>query len=182
MTGRDLVALVGSNPLVLAGVLGAPPLFAIALSFLHKRGNGGNPPWRLVYSAIVYSTCIPGMLSTVLTAYTLFFSRENLMDQNVLVYLAPIASMVATLMLVRKNVSFDAIPGFDRIWGLMTMIGMTFVIVLAVEKTRIFIVSVLPIGALIGICIFVFALMKWGAYMAFRGSHEPKKDAPKLGL
>lgn len=182
MTGRDLVALAGSNPLVLAGVLGAPPLIALVLGFVHKRGNGGNAPWKLVYSVVVYATCVPGMLSAVLTAYTLFFSRENLMDQNVLVYLAPIVSMVATLMLVRKNVSFDAIPGFDRIWGLMTMIGMTFVIVLAIEKTRIFVVSVLPIGALIGICVFVFALVKWGAYMAFRGAHEPKKDAPKLGI
>lgn len=182
MTGRDLVALAGSNPLVLATILGAPLAFALVLGFVHERGNGGSAPWKFVYSGVVYATCVPGMLSTVLTAYTLFFSRENLIDQNILVYLAPIASMVATLMLVRKSVSFDAVPGFDRIWGLMTMIGMTFVIVLAVEKTRIFVVSVLPIGALIGICVFVFALVKWGAYMTFRGSHEPKRDAPKLGI
>lgn len=182
MTGRDLVALAGSNPLVLTGVLGALPLIALVLGLVHRRGNGGQAPWKYVYSAVVYATCVPGMLSTVLTAYTLFFSRENLMDQNLLVYLAPIASMVATLMLVGRNVPFDAVPGFDRIWGLMTMIGMTFVIVLAIEKTRIFVVSVLPIGAPIAICALVFALVKWGAYMAFRGSNDPKKDAPKLGI
>jgi hypothetical protein len=85
-------------------------------------------------------------------------------------------------MLVRRSVSFDAVPGFDRIWGLMTMIGMTFVVILAIEKTRIFIVSVLPVAALVGICVFVFALIKWGAYMAFRGSHQPKKDPPSLGV
>ena len=182
MTGRELVDLAGSNWIVLGSILGAPPLLALALGFVHKRGNGGNAPWKFVYSVVVYATCVPGMLSVVLTAYTLFFSRENLMDQDVLVYLAPIASMVATLMLVRKNVSFDAVPGFDRISGLMTMIGMTFAIILAIEKTRIFVVSFLPIGALIGICVFVFALIKWGAYMAFRGSHEPKKEPPSLGI
>lgn len=182
MTGRELVDLAGSNPLILGSVLGAPPLIALVLGFVHKRGNGGNAPWKFVYTLVIYATCIPGMLAAVLTGYTLFLSRENLMDQNVLVYLAPIAAMTVTLMVARKNVDFAAVPGFDRIWGLMTMIAMTFVIVLAVSKTSIFLFFGGSIVMLIALCAFVFALLKWGAYMAFRGSHEPKRDPPKLGI
>jgi hypothetical protein len=64
----------------------------------------------------------------------------------------------------------------------MTMIGMTFVIVLAISKTRVFLFLGGSIVMLIALCAFVFALLKWGAYMAIRGRHEPKKDPPRLGL
>ena len=182
MTGRELVALAGSNPLLLGLVLGAPPLIALVIGFVHRRGNGGNAPWKFLYTGIIYSTCIPGMLAAVLTGYTIFLSRENLMDQNVLVYVAPIIAMTVTLMIARKNVDFAAVPGFDRIWGLMTMIAMTFVIVLAISKTSIFLFFGGSIVMLLGLCAFVFALLKWGAYMAFRGSHEPKQEPPRFGL
>lgn len=182
MTGRELVDLAGSSPLVLGSVLGVPPVVALVIGFVHTRGSGGNAPWKYVYSLVIYATCIPGMLSAVLTGYTIFLSRENLMDQNVLVYLAPIVAMTVTLMLARKNVDFAQVPGFDRIWGLMTMIAMTFAIVLAISKTSIFLFFGGSIVVLIGLCAFVFGLLKWGAYMAFRGSHEPKRDPPSLGL
>jgi hypothetical protein len=120
------------------------------------------------------------MLAAVLTAYTLFISRENLLDQNVLVYVAPVAAMAVTLLIVRRNVSFDAVPGFDRIWGLMTMIAMTFVIVLAIAKTSIFLFFGGPIVMLIAICAVVFALLTWGVRVAFRGSAEPRKAPPRF--
>src|SRR5437870_5518630 len=106
MTGRELVALAGSNPVILGAVLGVPPVVALVLGFAHRRGNGGNAPWKYVYSLVVYATSSPGMLAALLTGYTIFISRENLMDQNVLVYVAPVVAMTVTLMLARKNVDF----------------------------------------------------------------------------
>jgi hypothetical protein len=180
MTGRELVTLVGSNPLLLAVVLGAPPIAALVAGPLHGAGKGASGAWKYLYSAVIYATCIPGMLAAVLTGYSLFLTRENVLDVNVLVYIAPIVTMVATLIIVRRNVSFDLVPGFDRLSGLMTMIAMTFVVVLAISKTRIFLFFGGSIGVLITMAAFVFALLKWGAYMAFRGSHEPARDRPRL--
>jgi hypothetical protein len=182
MTGRELVALIGSNPLLLSIVLGIPPVVALAAGPLHGAGNGARGAWRYLYSAVIYATCIPGILAVVLTGYSLFVARENLLDVNVLTYIAPIVTMVATLVIVRRNVPFDQVPGFDRLSGLMTMIAMTFVIVLAVSKTRIFLFFGGSIGVAIALAAFVFALLKWGAYMAFRGSREPKRDRPRLGV
>lgn len=181
MTGRELVALLGSNPFVLALVLGVPPLVALAIGVVHGRGKGGEAPWKYVYSAAIYATCIPGMFAAVLTGYTMFIGRENLLDQNVLVYIVPLVTMALTLVLVRRQVAFDAVPGFDRIWGLMIMIAMTFVIALAIARTRIFLFFGGSMAMLIGLCAFVFALLKWGAYMAFRGSHQPKIEPPRFG-
>ena len=169
MTGRELLALAGSHPLVLTVALAVPPLVALSLGFVHSRDRAGAAPWKYAYATVVYATCIPGMLAAVLTAQTVFLSRESLLDQDVLVYIAPLVAMTVTLLLVRRNVSFDAIPGFDRIWGLMTLIALTFVIVLAISKTRIFLFFGGSMMMLLAACVFVFALLKWGASMAFRG-------------
>jgi hypothetical protein len=181
MTGHELVALVGSKPTALALVLGLPLLVALASGVLHGRGRGGDAPWKYVYSVAIYATCIPGMLAAVLTAYTIFISRADLLDQNVLVYIVPLITMALTLAVIRRQVAFDAVPGFDRIWGLMTMIAMTFIIVLAITRTRIFLLFGGSMTTLIGLCAFVFALLKWGANIAFRGAHEPKVEPPRFG-
>jgi len=80
------------------------------------------------------------MFAGVLTAYALFFTKENLLDVSIVVYLLPIISMVVTLVLIRKNVSFEDVPGFERLSGLMVMIACSFAIALVIQKTRIWII------------------------------------------
>jgi hypothetical protein len=180
MTIRDLVELAGRYPLPLAGACAAPPLLAWLMGLMHPRGQGGLAPWKYLAAVLVYLACVPGMFAGVLTAYTLFFSRENLLDANVLVYLLPIASMVATLVLVRKDVPFSEVPGFDRLSGLMALIGCSFAIALAIQKTNIFLFFGGSIEKLLLLAAGVFALLKWGTYMLFRRSDEPKREAPPL--
>ena len=94
-------------------------------------------PWRRAYSALVYSACIPGTFSAVLVAYTLFFTKENLLDVSVAVYFAPIIQMVLSLMIMSRNVDFEEVPGFDKIWGLLGLLAVTFISVLFIQQTRI---------------------------------------------
>src|ERR1041384_8262037 len=137
MTTRELIQLTERHPVVLASVFVAAPLAAWLCGVLHGREKGAQSPWKYFYSALVYLACVPGMFAGVLTGYALFFTGENLLDASVLVYLLPIVSMVLTLALIRKNVSFDDIPGFERLSGLMIMLGCSFAIALAIQKTRI---------------------------------------------
>ena len=102
------------------------------------------------------------MFASVLTAYTLFISRENLLDVNPLVYFLPVVSMVVTLVFIRKNVSFDEVPGFDRLSGLMVMVGCSFAVALAIQKTNIWIFFGGSIERLFILAAGVFALLKWG--------------------
>ena len=74
--------------------------------------------------------------------------------------------------------SFDDIPGFDRLSGLMVVIAITFVLVLAIEKTRIWLFFGGSITRLILLVAGLLALLKWGAYMLFRKKDEPKRDPP----
>ncbi len=180
MTTRELIQWAGQHSVALLLAFIAPPVLAWLAGQTHGKEQGKLAPWKYLYSVLVYLVCVPGMFAGVITAYTLFFSGENLLDANLLVYFLPIVSMVATLVLIRKNVSFDDVPGFDRLSGLMVMVGCSFGIALAIQKTRIFVFFGGSIEKLFLLAAGVFALLKWGSYMLFRRRDEPKEEPPKF--
>ncbi len=180
MTTRDLIQLAGQHPVGLLLAFVAPPVLAWLAGRGHGNEQGKHAPWKYLYALLVYLVCVPGMFAAVITAYTLFFSGESLLDANLLVYFLPLASMVATLVLIRKNVSLDDVPGFDRLTGLMVMVGGSFVIALVIQKTRIFVFFGGSIEKLFLLAAGVFALLKWGTYMLFRRAAEPKREPPKF--
>jgi hypothetical protein len=180
MTLRDLIELSGRQPLALTAFFVVPPLAAWLAGLVHGRDQGRRAPWKYGYSALVYLTCVPGLFAAVITAYSLFFRNENLLDVNLLVYFLPLASMIATLILIRRNVSFNDVPGFDRLSGLMIMIGGSFAIALAIQKTNIFVFFGGSIERLFVLALFVFALIKWGTHLLFRRRDEVKLPRPTL--
>jgi hypothetical protein len=164
----------------IAAGFAAPPVLAFLFARLHGRDGGARSPWKYLYSVLVYAVSFPGMCSAILTAYVLFFQKGNLLDVNFVIYVVPVVSMALTLILVRKNVPFDAVPGFDRISGLLTTIGVTFVLVLAIYKAGILLVFFGSIPMMIALVVGLFALLKWGTYMLFRRRDEPRTEAPKF--
>lgn len=182
MTTREVLELADRVPWLLVAAQVALPLLAYLTGLLHGQGNGARAPWKYFYSLLVYAVCIPGMGACVLTAYTVFFQRDNLLDVNPLVYLTPIIAMGVALVLIRRKVSFAEVPGFDRLSGLMVMIACTMGVVLAIDKTRIFIGFFGSIERLLALAVGVFALIKWGAYMLFRTKDQPRQDIPDLKL
>ena len=180
MTTRDLIQWAGQHPVLLLLAFVAPPVLAWLAGRWPGKEQGPRPPWKYLYALLVYLVCVPGMLAGVLTAYTLFFSGENLLDANLLVYFLPIASMIATLVLIRKNVSFDDMPGFDRLSGLMAMVGCSFALALFIQKTRIFLFFGGSIEKLFLLAAGLFALLKWGTYMLFRRRDERKREPPQF--
>ena len=180
MTVRELTQWAGGHPWILLAVFGVLPVLVWLLGVMHGRGNGGTSPWRYIYSVFVYVVCVPGMFSSVLTPYSLFFRNENLLEVNLLVYVLPIISMLVTLIFVRKNVGFDAVPGFERLSGLMILLACSFGLALAIHKTRLFVGFFGSIDRLFLLAAGIFALLKWGAYMVFRRKDEPVKERPRF--
>jgi hypothetical protein len=180
MTVRELTQWAGGHSLVLLALFGAWPALAWLLRWVHGTGRGAASPWKYVYSALVYLACVPGLFSSVLTAYSLFFRNENLLEVNLLVYLLPLISMIVTLVFVHKNVGFDAVPGFDRLSSLMILIACSFGLALAIHKTRIFVGFFGSIDRLFLLAAGIFALLKWSGYMLFRRKDEPVKERPRL--
>lgn len=131
----DKAALIDIRILLTVFLL--PVIIVWIIGRIHGTYGGGRSPWKYIYSVLVYLVCIPGMFSAVITAYSLFFIRQNLLNVNFIVYFIPLISMIVTLVLVGNQVQWDRIPGFDRLYALMVLIGVSFIVALAVSKTRI---------------------------------------------
>jgi len=167
MTLRELLDLAGGQTTLLLILFGATPVLALMMGLIHGKGRGGLVPWSWFYAFIVYAVCAPGMCMAVVLGYALFFTNENLLDVNALVYIVPVASMVLTLVVVGRNVRFEQIPGFGRLGGLMLILGLSFGMVLALHKTRIWLVFGGGMGNLLLALIGAFILFKVGAHMMF---------------
>ncbi|MBQ49524.1 MAG: hypothetical protein CMP10_19245 [Zetaproteobacteria bacterium] len=134
MSIEDVIESIAAYGAILGLVSVSLPLLAWVLGFWAKKGDKGH--WLIyVYACLIYLVCLPGILAVVLTAYHLFFLKANLLQVNILVYFAPIAVMITTLTIIHKRVNFDDVPGFDRIQGLMILMGICFVLALVIQKS-----------------------------------------------
>ena len=173
MTLRELFAAVDAMRVPLLIGLGAVVALTALLGLLHGRDNGGRAPWRYLYTFLVYAACGPGIFAAVAVIYALLFTRENLLDLNAAAYVAPIVSMVLTLGLMRRNVSFDEVPGFRRLTGLMTMIGVTFAIALVLRSMRVWLFFSASLVWFFVLAAALFVLLKWGGRLLF-GRRRPR--------
>jgi hypothetical protein len=163
MTGRQIIDWLGAHPILLLVVFAALPTGAWLVGWIHGPGRGNVSPWRFVYAVVVYLACIPGMGAAVLTGYALLFTGANLLDVNLLVYLLPLASMGATLGLMSRKVRFADVPGFDRLSGLMLLLGLTFAILLVLRRSFFGVLFIGSLPALLVIGVATFALLSWSA-------------------
>lgn len=175
---QDFLLRAGAYPVAILAAFVAVPVAAWLVGRLHGPGRGGTTPWKQLYATFIYLTCVPGLFAAVVTAYVLFLTSTNLLEVNALVYLLPIVSMVVTLVLVRQNVNLDEVPGFHRLSGLMTVIGVSFAIALAISRTRVWLFFGGSIFLLFAIAAAAFAFMTWGTRALFRRSTDRKERPP----
>jgi hypothetical protein len=178
VTIQEFLVFAGRYPWALLGVFVSVPVATWVVGRLHRCGQGGTTPWKYLYATLVYISCVPGLFAAVVTAYSLFFTSANLLEVNALVYLLPIVSMVVTLVLLGQNVDFAEVPGFHRLSGLMTLIGVSFAVALAISKTRVWLFFGGSIFLLFAIAAVAFVFMKWGIRAGFRRSSEQKERRP----
>ena len=178
MTGRTLLLQAGQRPGLLTLVLALPPLLALLVSLVHGRGRGAASPWSWVYSALLYASAGPGVAAAMLSGYLVFFTHENLLDQNPVVLLLPILAMLLTLALIRRQADFRALPGVDRLSGAILAIAIAFGLALAISHTRIWLAFGGSIGYFLALVGGLVALLKWGLHSAFRRRDEPAGAPP----
>lgn len=176
MTIREFIALLGDQTLILTCLFAGIPLLVLLWGLIHQRDSSSQRPWKYGYTFFVFSSVIPGMFSAVLVAYTLFFTRENLLDQNFLVYILPLASMMMTLSFIRVRVSFADIPGFGRLSALMILVAICFALALAIDRTRIFLGFFGSIDRLFLLVAGLFAFLKVTFWVVFKRNKPEARD------
>ncbi|MCP4218446.1 MAG: hypothetical protein GY765_27670 [bacterium] len=160
MTIQDLIVLLSKHQTTLLIIFAAIPFCAFLGGLMQGPTPCDKSNARYLYSVLVYLSCIPGMFSTVLTGYSVFFLRASILNINLFIYILPIISMIATLMIISRKASFDHIPGFQRIWGFMLMIAVSFTVAFILYRTVIFIGFIGKMSGLLVVAAVVFILMK----------------------
>ena len=168
VTGQELINALGAYPTVILGYFVALPALAWILGDIEYDRQGPRRAWDYCYSVLVYGAGIPGIMSAVLIAYTLFLTRTNLLQVNLLVYFLPLLGMGLTYCLIGRNVSFDRLPGFDRLWGLMLLIALSFLTVLIIAKMRILVGFFASFEVLLGLGVLVFLAFQFAGRRLFR--------------
>ena len=161
MTLRDFFQLLSDNPsYVLAYFLMIP--FAALLAGWLGKGEGHLSPWKYLYATMIYLVCIPGIFAITLSIYLFLFERQSIFDMNLYTQVLPVLSMIGTLVLIRKNVDLDWVPGFDKLSGLVLMIGALLSFMWIADRTRLLIFSYWPFHYVIFFFLGLLLLMRLG--------------------
>lgn len=156
-----------SHPVILLIYFISLPLLAFISGFFHPHQEAELSRFRYLYSVLTYLSAIPGSFSVILILYGMFFVRTNLLNVNVLVYFLPLVSMFVTLVIIGKQTQFSKLPGFDKLSGLLVMLGVTFAILLFLYKSRIFIGFFGSFEYLLALGVIVFLVLKWSIKKMF---------------
>ncbi|MDX1478777.1 MAG: hypothetical protein R3301_13785 [Saprospiraceae bacterium] len=161
MTLGDFFEICSNNPAILIFYFVAVPLTAL-LALILARGEGHLSPWKYLYTALIYLACVPGIFALTLNVYLFLFERQSIMDTNLFTQILPLISMVITLYLVRRNVSLDAVPGFDKLGGLLIMIIAVLSLMWILDKTRIIAFTYIPLIYVVLILVAILVAIRFG--------------------
>ncbi len=170
MTLKEFFDLLAANPSILIFFFIACPLTALLASWL-GRGEGHISPWKYMYSTLVYLICIPGIFAVTLNVYLFLFERQSIFNADIWTQIFPIISMIITLLLIRKNVSFDDIPGFGKLHGLMIIIAALLFLMWIIDRTHIIAISFIPFYQVILMFLVLLGIAMWG-WWKFKGGSK----------
>ena len=161
MTLQDLFDYLSANPFFIFAYFLGIPLTALIAGWLGK-GEGHISPWKYLYACLIYLICVPGIFAITLNDYLFLFESGSILQTNLITQILPIASMILTLWLIRRNVDLDNIPGFDKLSGLVMMIVAALAIMWFIDRTRIYMISFLPIQTVLLIFAGLLLMIRLG--------------------
>ncbi len=161
MTLGEFFEWTGSHPGLLLGYFIGVPLIALLAGMFAKR-EGHLAPWKYLYSTLIYMVSIPGIFAVTLSIYLFLFERRSIMDTNLYTQILPVLSMIATILIIKKQVSLDLVPGFDRISGLILIIAALMCLMWIIDKTHIYAITFLPFYVVILILLAGFFVIRLG--------------------
>jgi len=159
MTLEEFFNLLADNPRYIVAYFSLIPITALIGTVIGK-GEEQEAVWKYFYSILIYLVAIPGIFAVTLSIYLFFFERRSIFQTDIFTQILPVLAMVATLLIIRRTVKLDSIPGFGKISGLIMMIGVTLITMWFLEKTRIYVFSYMPVQ-------YVFFILI-GLLIAFR--------------
>lgn len=176
MTLQELFDLMAAHPTPVLLYFFLLPIGALGIGYLTDRRAGQSSPWKYAYGTLVYLACLPGIFAITMCLYHLFIDRRSFLQLNILAYFLPIFVMFATTLIINKNVNVKKIPGFDKISGLSMIIAASFITILIIQKTRIWIFIGGSMTHLLGLFVVLFIVFRFGMSRLFSGNNSRDDD------
>ncbi len=167
MTVQELFSFVGENPYYVLLYFISLPIIAGIVGLLGDD-KCYQSPWKELYMIIIYAVMLPGIFALFFNLYIFLFDRRSIMNFDIFSQILPIVSMIITLLVVRKYVEFDAIPGFGKMSGLIMVISAIILALYFLDRFRIIAITYMPFQYLILIIIGLLIAMNFGVKKLFR--------------
>jgi hypothetical protein len=172
MTLAEFFQKIADNPAYVIFYFSIIPLTALLAGWMGK-GEGHISPWKYLYSTLIFMVCVPGIFAVTLSIYFFLFERRSIMDTDVFIQILPVVSMIFTLLIIRRNVRLEHIPGFDKLSGLIMMISATLAIMWFIDRTRIVVFTYLPFQYVLLIFVALLIAIRIGWKRIFAGDRDP---------
>lgn len=161
MSLQEFFDLLSNNPSIVLFYFIALPLTAF-LSGIFGKGDGHLSPWKYLYCALMYMAAIPGAFAIILNVYRFLFERQKVMETDIYTQILPVIAMVVTFLIIRRNVEFNQVPGFNRLSGLMFVVTALLAVMWILDKTDIIVITVVPFQYVILILVALLVLARIG--------------------
>lgn len=161
MTLEEFFTVLSDNPKYIVAYFILIPITALIGTIIGK-GEEQETVWRYFYSILIYLVAIPGIFAITLSVYLFFFERRSVFQTDIFTQILPVISMVATLLLIRRTIKLDSIPGFGKISGLVMMVTVALITMWFLEKTRIYVFSYMPVQYVFFILIGLLVVFRLG--------------------
>ncbi|MCH2022476.1 MAG: hypothetical protein MK207_08370 [Saprospiraceae bacterium] len=133
MTIENIIRIISNYPYIVLQYLGVMiGLSLIGLLFISNKNF--KAPFTYLYSIIIYGVSVPGLLSIILIFYSVFSLHQNILKLDLVTYFIPPAAMLLTLAIINKTVSFDKIPGFERLSGLFILLAISLILTYVLQR------------------------------------------------
>lgn len=116
----------------------------------------------------MYLACIPGIFAITLNIYLFLFERRSIFEADIFSQILPIIVMIITLLLIRRNTCFEDIPGFNRLGGLLLIIGALLSAMWFLDKTHIVVFSYMPFYVVLIILVVLLIAIRFGTKALFK--------------
>lgn len=168
MTLQSLFISLNEYALAILLYFIAIPILSWLVAVWHKKSYSNNRTINKLLSGLIFSVSIPGLLSLALISYSIVFTRQNLLEVNLLIYFLPLISMITSLIIVSRYTHLSNLPGIERLWALIILMLIIFVIILVLFKLRIIIGFFGSLTSLAIIAIVFYFIFNWAKKKLFR--------------
>ena len=90
------------------------------------------------------------------------------METNLYTQVLPLLVMILTLWLIKRNVPFELIPGFDRIGGLLLIVFAVLAVMWLLDRLHIIAITFMPFHYVVLLLVGAFIAVRYGVKRALK--------------